>query len=465
MTRVTKREEDTSIERIILIAMITSTEYLERITPIMDVGLLQSKFTRTVATWCMEYYRMYKKHPNKIIQTIFNAKAKRLDEATADAIETFLISISNEYDNQTKINVDYYCKQTESYFRQQSIKTLADEIKAEVLSGNIDGAEDLASKYQLVRMPESEGIDVFNDFNHVKKILNKRKEDVIFSFRGSLGNIANDNCRGDLMAFSAPEKRGKTWWLQEGGITSVLNGHDTVIFDLETLERQRITRIAQYVTGRPSREKDVGCDIPYLARDRIRYRKSDKSVLTSDEAVKKFKKLALLLRGTRLLFVCWPPGQKTISDIYRQLDIWEKYDDFIPSHIIVDHADRVRPERYQNEMRHGIDSVWEGLKGLAMDRHCLVSTATHSKLITTTKRITQATAAAEDKRKSGHVDRMIGLNQSEHEKKQLLMRVNVLYERDADSMSYLDVMVLHQFAIGRPYLDSYVEERNLEAEQ
>ena len=166
-----------------------------------------------------------------------------------------------------------------------------------------------------------------------------------------------------------------------------------------------------------------------------------------------------MTRGSSLKLVCWPPSTKSIADIRSQLELWERYDNFIPDLIVVDHADRMVADNTKQDKRHQIDSIWESLKSLALEKHCLVATATHTTKEAHTKRIDKKSSTAEDKRKAGHVDRLIGLNQDEGDLKRSVMRLAIVFERNAAELSHLDVVVLQQLAIGKPYLDSYVEKK------
>ena len=129
-------------------------------------------------------------------------------------------------------------------------------------------AESSVANFNQVRLPESKGIDLFKDLDRIKEILQNRDLETIFEFRGELGRIMNPCCRGELLAFAGPEKRGKSWWLQEIGMISVLGGFNVAHFSLEMLEAQMITRQLQYLTGQPVSKREVGCRIPFLKPDR-----------------------------------------------------------------------------------------------------------------------------------------------------------------------------------------------------
>lgn len=321
-------------------------------------------------------------------------------------------------------------------------------------------------KFNQIRLPQSNGVDLFRDLDRIKEIVETSDKQVVFRFKGLLGQILNDNCRGELLAFSGPEKRGKSWWLQEIGMIAVLDGFNVAHFSLEMSESQMVIRQLQYLTGQPVDKRDVGCTIPYLTTNgRFRTKKSSKPLLDARKAIKRLKALWPMTKGARLKLICWPPSTKSIVDIKAQLDIWERYDHFIPDLIVVDHADRMVAKEMRQDKRHQIDSVWEDLKSLALERHCLVATATHTTKAAHSKNITKETATAEDKRKAGHVDRMIALNQTDDEKADFKMRLSCVFERNANARGEIEVTVLQQLAIGKPYLGSYIEKKDKKDEE
>jgi hypothetical protein len=456
--KVTEKKTDLTTERLIVTGLIVSEDFTKTIRPIFKSDLLNSTFAKTVSGWCISYYDEYGTVPNRTIEDLYNAKEHSLDDNTAIAIEKFLDSISKEYD-RTKFNYKYYCKVSEKYLRSQNLKSLYNRGRAYLNNDQLEKAEIELNSFDQVRIIESEGFDLFRDAESFRTLLDSLEKNVVFRFKGEVGRIISDSSRGELFAFSGPEKRGKSWWLMEIAVSGLLDGCNVIIFSLELTYDQYKMRLGMYLTGRPSKYKHLNCEIPYLKRgNEIAYRKSEKPLLDGFTIEKKIKSLKPMARTGTLKLVCWPPGTHSISDINSHLSMLEASDGFIADIIIIDHGDRLKPLRHLNEVRHGIDAIWEDMKGLAMERFALVASATHSKIETTKKRITQATASAEDKRKSGHVDRLIGLNQTAEEKKAGLMRLNNLYDRVDESASHIDVVVLQQLKIGRVYLDSYIEE-------
>ena len=454
-----KENSDAWIERQIIQGLIISDEYIKIIHTVIDFNLFQSKFTKIGAQWCIEYFRQYEIAPKQVIQSIYQAKKRLLDDKVSEIISVFLLSISDEFDRNENFNYRYLFDQTEKYFKKRQLEQLVTDLDILLKNEEISEAENIINNFGQIKISRDNGVDLFRDLNKIQNILKNKEKDVIFEFPGVLGKILNKNCRGELVAFSGPEKRGKSWWLQYSGMLAVMNGFNVAHFSLEMLEEQVIIRQLQYLTGCPVNKRDIGCKIPELdSRGRLKFRNSTKPLLQITKIQKKLKSLWPMIRGAKYKIVCWPPSTKSIIDIEAQLSIWEHQDNFIPDAIIIDHADRCLPKNTRQEKRHQIDSIWEDLKGLALKRYCLVLTATHTTKEAHNKTITKISATAEDKRKSGHVDRMIALNKN-NDSEEGIMKLNTLFERNAAERGNIQVSVLHQFAIGKPYLDSFLEEK------
>jgi hypothetical protein len=459
------RKPEVSIERQTAIGLIVSDEFITEFQPICKPSLFQSKYAKLITEWCISYFLQYGTAPKETIQGIFDSKKDTIrDEATIELIDEFLVSISDEF-GRKKFNYKFVLDEAEKYFKKRNMKALSDLVEGLLAEGNIAEAESEIANFYNIARPETQGIDLFNDIEKVKSIMTNASKDSLFSFKGQLGKFVDECCRGELLAFFAPEKRGKSWWLQEIALTAVTKGCNVAFFSLEMNNEKMLTRFAQYFTGRPSKKKHIGCAIPYLTRDgEVKYRKSDKPVLTPSSAATKLTDMKQLIRGATLKLVCWPSDVMTLNDIKFQLDVWKRYDDFIPDVIVVDYADLMACVDKRLEYRHQLDSIWKGLKKLAQETFCFVATASQTTKDTQKKAIHKG-SASEDKRKTSHPDRILALNQTEDDKEKQIMRVSVLFDRHDSERSWMEVTVLQQLAIGKPYLGSFIQTKETKEKQ
>ena len=63
---------DATLERRLLTGLIVSTDILQSVFPILKAEYFSSTYAQTVAQWVIDYYKIYKKAPNKDIREIFN---------------------------------------------------------------------------------------------------------------------------------------------------------------------------------------------------------------------------------------------------------------------------------------------------------------------------------------------------------------------------------------------------------
>jgi len=164
-------------------------------------------------------------------------------------------------------------------------------------------------------------------------------------------------------------------------------------------------------------------------------------------------KRSALIRGCKFHLVEFASGTLTMSELKAYLYNREQYHGEVYDAIIVDYADKMRPEN-SGDYRHGINEIWEGHKGLAQDKSALVVTASQSNTARTGKTIKQG-SWAEDIRKLNLVDGAMALNMTPEQKQQGIMDCGIMAQRH-DAFDTLGIVrVLHQLKVGRPYLGSY----------
>ena len=159
------------------------------------------------------------------------------------------------------------------------------------------------------------------------------------------------------------------------------------------------------------------------------------------------------IKNERLKLVQFPSGELTMKGLNTYIDNLEYYEDFIPSVIITDFADKFRAETWKSEHRHGLNEIWEGHKALAQKRHCFVGTGSQSSAARE-GRDTKRGDWADDIRKLTLLDAGLIINQTEIEKDWNIYRCGVAKQRHEEFTLMAEIMVLNQLRIGRPYIDS-----------
>jgi hypothetical protein len=175
------------------------------------------------------------------------------------------------------------------------------------------------------------------------------------------------------------------------------------------------------------------------------------------EAAKQIKSFQTMYGSDNYRAKVYPRFSATVSDIERDLDLLERTEGFVPDVISIDYADIIKPEgAHANEAFVSLDDIWKSLAGMAARRHCLVVTASQS----TTAGLSKKQQGQEDVKgwrdKIGHVDLMFALNQTGAEKKNGVMRINVIAHRHEEFHEDQFCYVLQNLNTGQVELDSMI---------
>lgn len=152
----------------------------------------------------------------------------------------------------------------------------------------------------------------------------------------------------------------------------------------------------------------------------------------------------------------YPANTLSVQDIRNTLELLNKAGEPSPKVIVIDYADIMKATNTRLEERHRQNSIWTDLRGLSLEYDCLVITATQADAASYDKDLLAASNYSEDKRKYGHVTAMFGLNQTNKEKEQGIMRINTLLARNDEYNSARTVTVLQSLQTGQPLISSFV---------
>ena len=503
------------IERRIVLGLIISTEYIQKIRGIWDSKLLEASTARTIAGWCMDYFDQYHKAPNKDIQSIYNAKLKGgLSQEEAEWIEGVLDNLSKEYERDN-FNTPYLIDQTKKYFQERSLWDHIDTIKGALENNELIEAEKEAYSYSSILKENQSAIDPFSKeaVSIVKKAFKEREKPLI-KFPKALGDFwGSEFVRGAFVAILGMEKKGKTFVLIEIAIRAIKSKCNVVFFQAgDMTEEQQIRRLGVYLTKRSDQPRyckgmflpTIDCLYNQIDTCNEEMRECDFGIFKPEDDVKGagLEILSNLYRENKDYVAChncdkisgvpwlkwreevpvlkWTEAYRAfrefqkkhnarfklsthanetlrISEIKSLLRIWEKEEGFVPDLIIIDYADIMAPDPdcTRLEFRNQTNKIWQRLRNLSQEQKCLVVTATQAAASSYDHNLLRLSDFSEDKRKFAHVTAMYGLNQTSEEKKIGIMRLNEMVVRDADFDSKQTIKVLQRLQIGRPFLGSF----------
>jgi hypothetical protein len=177
--------------------------------------------------------------------------------------------------------------------------------------------------------------------------------------------------------------------------------------------------------------------------------------LTWKEGLKEGRRFTDGLRAREFKLVSFPNTSINVKGIENQLGLWQQFENFVPDVIVIDYADILAPEDAKKEHRHQQNDTWKAMLALSQKWHCLVITATQADAAAFDAVSLKQKNFSEDKRKYGHVTGMLGLNQTEKEKIDGLMRINWLVLREGEFQVNSMCKIIQSLTIGRPILGSF----------
>ena len=489
-------------EKKILIGMIVSTEYLHKIIHMADLKYFVLDYSRHIVRWVLEYYKKYKEAPSKHIQDIFNTEKENLKEAEADLIEEFLSALSDEFERDSKFNVDYLIDRTVKYFDERSLVVLSENIQSCVGAGKIEKAKELLQGHRVVAKNTSQWVNPFEE-NFVAEVYKTHlspEPDVdlnenLFKMPGKLGDLMGMFKRGWLISYLAPRKRGKTFFLQETAIQAATNKLNVAVFSLEMSKLGFAGRLIQRITAMGEetlyyypvfdclRNQDGSCSrkesskivsidnktiefdesIGHVACTKCRgnkkfvpvtwFEKIKRPIMTEKKLVRGAKGFRFSY-GDRVRVKIYPSFSANLTNIISDLDLLEYTEGFIPDVVLIDYADILAPEDRRSDQNTRIDETWKMMKQISEMRHCAVFTATQGNRRSGETKNTKANDVSWDIRKNDHVDAQYTLSQTVEEKKRGAIRIANSLHRWQEFDENKQTIVLQNLKLSQVLLDS-----------
>lgn len=253
-----------SLERRIIIGLIVSTEFTQKVRPTWNDQFIQSSAAKRLAGWCIEYFDEYEKAPYRHIEDIYIEKLRTtsIPKDLAEEIEEDILpDLNEEYEEGGPFNVDYLYKQTKKYFHERRLILHNEEIESLVAEGNLEEADTVAESYKAETEIEEEGLDLSSDraLVEMENAFNQNLQHVV-TYPGALGEMWNDQfVRGGFIAFLGPEKRGKTFRLMDVAMRAVTQKANVAFFQAgDMTEAQQLKRIGVYLCKKSDKQKYCG---------------------------------------------------------------------------------------------------------------------------------------------------------------------------------------------------------------
>lgn len=499
-------EVNTDQEIQLITGLIVDDDFCRQVLPMLRPGHLDIRLVEIIISWVRDFWEQYRKAPGLEIQNIFKANQPRMKEEETNIISSYLTNLSRIYAEKERHNWSYQAELARDFLRLRNLELLTAQVKGHVGQGGLQQAEEAIRDFGAISAKTSHWVSPFSDEALILSVLQKIEQGGIFQLEGALGEVFGSWDRGWLVAYFAPYKRGKSFWMVETAVQAVIQGLKVVFVSLEMQEKSMVKRFIQNATTLPDqagRFKIPVWDCTANQEDtcELKVRTNHVSIPTNQEGDPKYDELsdyrpciyckndpdflenfqvitwfemidktedlgqkilkrtqgfAAQYHGGNLRLICYPRFSATVHDIESDIDSLVFNDEFIPDMIVVDYAD-ILADKGSDE-RDRLDKIWKKLARMAGERHAIVVTASQTTRKSMDAKSIKPTDTAEDIRKLAHIDLGISLNQrsneKEDEKAAMVMRLGTMVRREGESTQE-EVTVLQNLSLGQPAMDSW----------
>lgn len=433
---------DSSTERAILIGLLTDKAVARGVSARVtkDTSLFASRWSNLLCRWAVEYYRKYGKPIGRNIERYFDGWAQKTkDEETIKLVEKFLSGLSTEYERKSKPSPDYVLDLAGQHFLKVQIRQLAAELEGDLEAGEVEKAAKKLTDYRKIEVGSTAGIDLFSDAQVIKAAFEAKSKPIIrFGQKATDLFFGHMLAREEFIALMGKAKVGKSFFLQELAFQAVRCKRKVAFFEVGDQSQHQLIRrfgaraagIPIWVDGHPVKLPTEilsggGTGPPTIEYDEQLF----KHAITWEQARDGLKKF--IGAKDRMRLSVHPNSSISVYKIETVLDDWAQ-DGFVPDAVLIDYADILAPMDGKLDSRDQINATWKGMRRINQKLHCCWITATQSDAASYETDLLRRKNFTDDRRKFDHVTGMIGINQTDKEKKEGIYRLNWLLGRDLD---------------------------------
>ena len=400
-----------NIQRGILYLLKTDKDFLLQTLGLVEPDYFEYPAHGNFFKVIRDYHNEWHKLPadEHVIEECRKLKDKNEDiEDYEDELEEI-----NSVDSSSIQNPDYYMDLVEQFARRERLKNairdsveLINEDKSEEIETVIREALMVGREIDLGQMYFSDIVDRWH--RTLESGLQEKFKTILPSCNEEMEGGHN---RKELCMVVAPPGVGKSLWLVNQSVMTLMEGKKVLYVSLEMSEDKIAKRFDSVMTRLPNSQL-----------------KEASMQLTLKDRLKIFRDK---FPGSELVIKEFPTGQATVNDVRRLLLQLETHHEFKPDLIVVDYLELLLPIR-KTELEHQAQQrVAEELRGLGMEHNALVWTATQTNRAGESVELITRRELGDSYGKIRTADWGISLNQTTEEYDNGVMRVYILKARDS----------------------------------
>jgi replicative DNA helicase len=311
-----------------------------------------------------------------------------------------------------------------NFCRKQSLKKGLLDAVDNWEKGDYENIAQIIGEALKVGEPKSSGHNYLKD---VEKRLVKKYRIPVPVLKGIDIKIGGGLAGGELGVILSTTGGGKSMTLVKFACTALEAGKTVVYYTLELAENPIGNRIDACLTGLPL-----------------------KDVLEYPDAIRE-KAQEIAARGGNLIIKEFPTGSASLNTIKSHLKVLER-EGIIPDVIFVDYADIMKPISSFSEKRFALTSIYEGLRGMAMEMNLPIWTASQAGRAAINKDAFGLDSISESLGKAQTADVILGVARPDELKIAKKAKLLVLKNRNGE-----DGFVMNMY-FDTSKLDIYVED-------
>ena len=319
--------------------------FADQMEEVIDINFLEVKYLRIFVQKVYEYKNKYQVHPTRnIMATILRTELKDENEATQKQVRDYFARLcvkettDKEYIKATALD---FCK-------KQKLKEAMIQSVDLIQNSSFDEISSLINNALKLGLNGDFGHDFKKDFE--ARYVLKARNPVSTGWK-EIDNISKSGLgKGELGVVIAPTGAGKSMVLAHLGATALKDGKNVVHYTLELSEER---------TG----QRYDSC----ISRVKLQ------DLFSHKEQVYE----ACVDVPGELIIKEYPTKSATVNTLRAHLEKLKKSEKKIDM-ILVDYADLLRPATRGREKREELESIYEGLRGLAQEYKCPIWTASQT---------------------------------------------------------------------------------------
>ena len=465
---IQKVEIKANEEDLFLTGMIVSNEFMRGIFHVMEPRYFKSPHIRMVSIWALEYWDEFGVVPGSSIQDMFEVERRNNALADSELIEKLLLTISERFAGK-EFNAGYLVPKMLSYCRERVVELTLEDAKWNLDKKGPDAAWESLSKIKEVRQKTSKGVNFLRDFDMRMDGWYYANKTELMRMPGALGCYMAPLIRKKLIAFVAPPKRGKSWWLLYVAFIAATHKLNAAFFSLEMSEEEVEERLAMMMCAHEFGSGSEGYTLPVVdcqfnqdgSCTRSIRESHEESILDDDGNLPEYedtphivctacrrdwsnpnagnersefeyapwmdtieqeklspKRIKRYMENFRMHFgqdalkiFTHRIGTATVADLEDNLDEEESLNGWVADVISVDYADITKKDSSKGDHRHQLSDIWEQLSGMMKERNALGFTASQGNRGSASKARLSVEDIAEDFGKVMIVDGLIAINE------------------------------------------------------